>query len=121
MEKVLRRLRRTGAHVVIATQASTAPAKFHQIKEVDQEAQDQSFDRLNQLLIRFKAKHPDDVTLVNLADKVCPGGAPCPEKVDGIFVRPFDGAHFSPAGAVWASEWLLPYLEEAGGQPQSGT
>jgi peptidoglycan/LPS O-acetylase OafA/YrhL len=114
MEKVLGKLRKAGAHVVIATLAPTAPAEFHVIKETDQEADDRAYDGLNQLLIRFAAKHPNDVTLVNLAGKVCPDGAPCPIKVEGFVPRPFDGAHFSPRGAVWASEWLLPTLEKAG-------
>jgi hypothetical protein len=114
MDAVLARLRRTGARVVIATQSSTAPAKLNNLSAADQASQDASFDRLNQLLLQFAARHPDDVTLVDLADYVCPGGPPCPERRDGIVVRPVDGGHFSPAGGVWASKWLLPYLAGTG-------
>jgi peptidoglycan/LPS O-acetylase OafA/YrhL len=114
MDHALAKLRATGAKVLITTQASTAPAKFHVITEAQQNAQDEGFARLNQLLVKFAGRHPNDVTLVDLANTVCPGGVPCPEVVDGITLRPFDGGHFSPEGAVWASEWLLPYLEKAG-------
>jgi hypothetical protein len=45
---------------------------------------------------------------------VCPGPSPCPTKVDGISPRPADGGHFSPQGAVWAMQYLLPAIEQAG-------
>ena len=41
-------------------------------------------------------------------------------EVEGFVPRPFDGAHFSPRGAVWASEWLLPTIEKAG-EPANAT
>ena len=62
--------------------------------------------RLNALLRRFQARHPDQVTLVDLATKLCPSGPPCPEKVDGLHARP-DGRHFTPAAATWAARWIL--------------
>jgi lysophospholipase L1-like esterase len=114
MDRVLARLRRTGAPVVIATQASTAPALLGTLTTGQQGRQDESFDRLNRLLLQFAARHPGEVTLVDLATRVCPDGPPCAEEVDGIALRPVDGGHFSPAGGVWASEWLLPQLLAAG-------
>ena len=120
MDEVLQQLRRTGAHVVLTTQAPTAPAQFHQIRRPTAGARTTSFGRLNQLLLQFAAQHPNDVTLVDLAGKVCPGGPPCPAKVDGITLRPFDGAHFSPQGAVWASEWLLRTSSRPAGKPPAG-
>jgi hypothetical protein len=114
MDATLAELRRNGAKVLVATQASTAPAQLNVITKAQQDAEDRSFVLLNQLLLKFAARHPGDVTLVDLADDVCPGGPPCPEKVDGVVLRPFDGGHFSPAGSVWASEKLLPALEQAG-------
>jgi peptidoglycan/LPS O-acetylase OafA/YrhL len=114
MERVLDRFTRAGARVLVATQASLAPAKLNTATPDEQAAQDESFVRLNQLLLKFAARHPDDVTLVDLGDHLCPGGAPCPEERDGIVVRAADGGHFSPQGGVWASTWLLPYLAGTG-------
>ena len=51
--------------------------------------------RLNALLRRFQARHRGEVTLVDLATKLCPNGPPCPAKVDGLHARP-DGRHFTP-------------------------
>jgi len=122
MDRVLARLTATGARVVVATVASTAPAKLHvNVDESAQTRQDESYARLNHLLTRFAARHPDDVTLVDLAAQVCPGGPPCPERVDGVTLRPSDGGHFSPEGGVWASERLLPALEQTLGKPPAGT
>ncbi|MGZ4754860.1 MAG: acyltransferase family protein [Acidimicrobiia bacterium] len=121
LERTLRMLRAHGARVVVASQAPAAPGRFHQIQETDEGVQDASFARLNQLLLQLAARHPGAVTYVDLAGKVCPGGPPCPAKVDGMTIRPFDGAHFSPQGAVWAAEWLVPSLETPGGKPPAGT
>ena len=121
MERVLRRLRRTGAHVVAATMAPVAPSKFHSCGRARKRPRSRRFDRLNLKLLELAGKHPEDVTIVDLAGKVCPEGPPCPAKVDGFTPRGFDGAHFSPRGAVWASEWLLPTLEAATKKPASGT
>ncbi len=120
-ERVLRQVRKRGAHVVVATQAPAAPGRFHRLQETAEADEDASFDRLNQQLLELAGRHPKHVTIVNLAGKVCPDGPPCPAEVDGFTPRPFDGAHFSPRGAVWASEWLLPTLEAATKQPASGT
>ncbi len=121
MDKVLRQLTRRGAHVVIASQAPSAAAQFHRLQEGAQAKEDESFGHLDNLLVKFAARHPDDVTVVDLAGQVCPGGPPCPAKVDGLELRPLDGAHFSPAGAVWASEWLLPSLRSTNGGTPPGT
>ena len=115
MDKVLKQLTQRGARVVIASQAPSAAAKFHRLQQGAQASEDASFGYLNNLLVQFAARHPGDVTVVDLAGQLCPGGPPCPTRVDGRELRPLDGAHFSPSGAVWASEWLLPYLESTTG------
>jgi hypothetical protein len=114
MDVVLRRLTHAGAHVVLTTQPTEVPAVFHQMNDGDIASQRASYDRLNLQLLRFAARHPKTVTLVDLADRVCPGPSPCPTKVDGISPRPADGGHFSPQGAVWAMQYLLPAIEQAG-------
>ncbi|MDQ1477078.1 MAG: hypothetical protein QOE62_2307, partial [Actinomycetota bacterium] len=69
-------------------------------------ADDDGYVRLNALLRRFRARHPDQVTLVDLAAMLCPQGPPCPERVDGLQARP-DGRHFTPRAATWAARWIL--------------
>lgn len=65
--------------------------------------------RMNSVFRRFAAKHPGDVVVVDLAKIVCPKGPPCPEYLDGVRLRPGDGAHFAPEGA----QWLAPRLFKA--------
>jgi hypothetical protein len=61
---------------------------------------------LKRLLRSFAVRHPGGALVVDLAQLVCPQSAPCGPDVDGRRPRP-DGAHFSPAGSVWAAQWLL--------------
>ena len=121
LEKTLHRLQSTGARIVIANQPPPAAGRFRPIKETEEADEDASFARLDQVLLQFAAKHPKTVTLVNLAERVCPGGPPCPNQVDGLSLRGFDGSHFSPDGAVFAAEYLLPYIEAAGEKSAAGT
>ena len=65
---------------------------------------------LNEFFSQYARDHPDNVAVANLADIVCPGGAPCPKKVDGIVLRPKDGNHFEPDGAAWVAPRLIDEL-----------
>ena len=69
-------------------------------------ADNDGYVRLNALLRRFQARHRSRVSLVDLATKLCPGGPPCPERVEGLHARP-DGRHFTPTAATWAARWIL--------------
>jgi len=42
----------------------------------------------------------DALSLVDLNPIVCPGGPPCPERIEGLTLRP-DGGHYSDEAAVW--------------------
>ncbi|MEY2451341.1 MAG: hypothetical protein QOD92_915 [Acidimicrobiaceae bacterium] len=106
MDGALARLTAGGARVVLITEAAPAPNPAQGIETYDRQADDEGYARLNDLLRRFAARHPQSVTLFDLAERVCPGGAPCPSEVDGIEARP-DGHHFTPAAAVWAVRILL--------------
>jgi peptidoglycan/LPS O-acetylase OafA/YrhL len=106
MDTALARLTAGGARVVLVTEAAPAPNPAQGIETYDRHADDEGYARLNALLRRFAARHPENVTLFDLAARVCPGGAPCPSEVDGIEARP-DGHHFTPAAAVWAVRMLL--------------
>src|SRR4051794_10499406 len=102
----LAELTANGARVVMVTEASPAPNPAQSTETYDRAADDAGYGRLNVLLHRFAARHPDNVSLVDLASKVCPDGPPCPENVDGLHARP-DGRHFTPTSAVWAARFLL--------------
>jgi hypothetical protein len=75
------------------------------------------YPHLNKLFRQFAAEHADTVKVVDLAEIVCPGGAPCPEVVGGVKLRPRDGRHFEGDGPAWVSKRLLDALLEAFGAP----
>lgn len=57
-------------------------------------------------LARVAARHADMVTVVRLSSIVCPGGS-CPTVIGDVELRPRDGGHFSPEGAVLVTPELL--------------
>ena len=106
MDAALARLTAGGARVVMLTEAAPAPNPAQGTETTSPKADNDGYVRLNALLRRFQARHASQVTLVDLAAKVCPTGAPCPERVEGLHARP-DGHHFTPTAATWAARWLL--------------
>ncbi len=112
MDWELARLTAYGSKVVLLTEAAPAPNDAQGAGNTNSAADNEGYSRLNLILARFAARHPDRVTLVNLAAHVCPGGAPCPEKVDGVRLRP-DGRHFTPAAASIQAQWLMPKIVAA--------
>lgn len=106
MDATLAELTANGAHVAMVTEAPPAPNPAQSIETFDRTADDAGYARLNALLQRFAARHPDKVSIVDLAAQLCPTGPPCPEQVDGLHARP-DGRHFTPTAAVWAARFVL--------------
>jgi len=106
MDGALARLNAGGARVVVVTEAAAAPNPAQRTETTDRRADDAGYVRLNTLLRQFQARHPDSVTLVDLAAKLCPSGPPCPAFVARTQPRP-DGRHFTPSAATWAARWLL--------------
>jgi SGNH domain (fused to AT3 domains) len=106
MDGALALLTAGGARVVVVTEAASAPNPAQRSETTDPNGDDAGYVRLNALLRRFRARHPNQVTLVDLATKLCPSGPPCPALVTGTQPRP-DGRHFTPAAATWAARWLL--------------
>jgi hypothetical protein len=109
MNEALARVTAYGAKVVLVTVAAPAPNDAQGTNNVDTKADDDGYARLDSLDRRFAAAHPGQVTLVDLAHRLCPAGPPCPETVDGIRMRP-DGRHFTPAAAAIEARWLLPQI-----------
>jgi hypothetical protein len=123
MDRMLARLTSRGARLGLLTVAPFTNGTglgqtFRSNRERDREVL-----HLNGLLRRFAARHPAEAFVVDLAHHVCPDGAPCSPTVDGRRPRP-DGAHFSPAGAVWAAQWTMAEVVRAtsptGGLPVAG-
>lgn len=104
IDQAARRLTSGGAHLVILRMAPRAP---NDLVTASDEAETARYVRLNELYTQYARAHPDAVTAVDFAGKVCPGGPPCPRTVDGIDPRPLDGLHFTPETARWAASWLL--------------
>jgi peptidoglycan/LPS O-acetylase OafA/YrhL len=109
MDAALGRLTANGAHVVMLTVPAAAPNDAQGAANTSNAVDDASYVRLDGILHRFADRHPDAVTLVDFADKICPDGPPCPRTVSGILMRP-DGRHLSPAVAGGWAAWLLPWM-----------
>ncbi len=110
MERVFERLHKPGVPIVILTSPPLLPSPAFPIH---MESGDIKHSHLNDLYRAFAARHPGDVVVLDLARHICPGPAPCPERVDGFEPRPYDGLHLSPAGAAWAAHWLWPQIVAA--------
>jgi lysophospholipase L1-like esterase len=107
MDAALTRVTAYGAKVVLVTVAAPAPNDAEGASNTSNAVDDAGYARLDRIDRIFARRHPDQVTLVDLAHRLCPGGPPCPEDVDGIRMRP-DGRHFTPTAATIEAEWLLP-------------
>ncbi|MDQ1481068.1 MAG: hypothetical protein QOI44_1929 [Actinomycetota bacterium] len=109
MDWELARLTAYGAKVVVLTEAAPAPNDAQGIDNTSNAVDNESYARLNRILARFATRNARVVTLVDLAQQVCPTGAPCPEHVDGLRLRP-DGRHFTPKAASIEAHWLMPQI-----------
>jgi peptidoglycan/LPS O-acetylase OafA/YrhL len=65
---------------------------------------------LRTIYLEWAARHPDDLLVLDPADRLCPA-APCPPVLDGVNLRR-DLIHFSSAGAQLLSGWLLDALPD---------
>lgn len=106
MDATLDRITAGGAKVVILTVAAPAPNDAQGASNSSNEVDDASYARLDRIVRRFADRHTDEVTLVDLARRVCP------DEVGGVRLRP-DGRHFTPAAATIEAHWPLPKLLEA--------
>ena len=75
-------------------------------------------DWVNEVILRFAEDHPDQVTVADLHEKVCPSGT-YQEKVDGIDLHN-DGAHYNATSAPVFWNWLAPILEDVVAQGPNG-
>jgi hypothetical protein len=110
MDKELARITKYGAKVAMLTIAPPAPNDAEGTGTDSTRAVDVAgYKRLAAIQRKFASRHPDSVTLVDLAGRVCPGGAPCPQDVRGVRLRP-DGRHFSTTASAIEAHWLMSQL-----------
>jgi peptidoglycan/LPS O-acetylase OafA/YrhL len=106
MDAQVGRLTARGARVVFIAPPFPAPSRLNlRSSEAD-------LTRLREyraLLMRYVHDHPTLLALVDLDPIVCPGGAPCPEVVDGDELRP-DGMHFTTDSAPIVARRLVPLI-----------
>jgi hypothetical protein len=101
----------TGADVILLLQPPFVDLNGNPTRP---SASDESFERMNAMLRNVAALYPRQVGVINLEERLCPSGPPCPYVVDGIGsrandtgVRP-DGEHLYLPGSLWVAEWLVP-------------
>jgi SGNH domain-containing protein len=104
LESAVARITAGGARLVFLTDP---PPAVHSDKYVADPYQVLHARLLNRLLRLVAMRNPDRVSVVDLAAMVCPGSPPCPEFVDGVRLRPRDGAHFEGAGPAWVAPRLF--------------
>jgi len=109
MDAELTRVTAFGAKVLLITDAAPAPNDADGASNTSNAVDDASYARLDSINRRFAARHPGQVELVSLAGGLCPKGPPCPERIDGIRMRP-DGRHFSPTAAAIEAHELMPQI-----------
>jgi peptidoglycan/LPS O-acetylase OafA/YrhL len=108
MDAVYARIREGGARLVIATVPAPAPAAMLNGGRIVSPEFDYRFELMNQEIREFAARHQEGITLIDLAQKLCPNGPQCPPGIDGIEPRANDGVHFPPVGSAWLTHWMLP-------------
>jgi peptidoglycan/LPS O-acetylase OafA/YrhL len=97
--------------VALVTTAAPAPNDAQGVLDTSNEIDDASYGRLDAVLHEFARRHPDQVTLLDVAARLCPDGPPCPRKVDGRVPRP-DGRHLDSYGSGQQARWIYPQLIE---------
>jgi peptidoglycan/LPS O-acetylase OafA/YrhL len=106
MEKIYQRLHRDGAKIVIVPPVPALPIKPFLKPSQDQYAKHAHLAALDR---EFAATHPDDVVVVDLAARLCPGGQ-CTDHARGFETQHVDSVHFTPRNAAWTARWLWPYI-----------
>ena len=111
-DRTLARLRTKGAEVRLVLpffNEGSDPAHCIEPADLAVEACTQPLQNgaLRQVYRDWAARHPGEVTVVDVADRLCPT-APCLTAIDGVALRrPGDIIHFSNDGARIVADWLL--------------
>jgi peptidoglycan/LPS O-acetylase OafA/YrhL len=106
MENIYQRLHRDGAKIVIVPPVPALP--IDPLPTITPQAY-ADHEHIADLYKEFAATHPDDVVVVDLASRLCPGGV-CREHVRGFATQQVDSVHFTPRNAAWTARWLWPSI-----------
>jgi peptidoglycan/LPS O-acetylase OafA/YrhL len=110
-DRTLERLRRGGATVVLIPpfhSEGADPATCARAVDLSDHACVEPWatnGALRTVYQRWAAGHPDDLVVIDLADRLCPA-APCPAALDGVTLRR-DEIHFVGKGARLVAGWLF--------------
>ncbi len=113
MEQVVAVLSARGAKVVLFTMPYIDPPEEAPNGSLYPENRNSRVDEYNQILERVAARHPDEVTVINLNKLLDPSGH-FQTVVDGLTVRWADGIHITKAGGQWLEPFVLPTIAELG-------
>ena len=105
MSATLARVTASGAHLVMLT----LPPRGERQDGRTIRDEPGAIEHLNEMIMDFAFAHADQVQLIDFANIVCHGGAPCPNEIDGTWLRP-DGMHFTDQTSVWPAARLLDIL-----------
>jgi len=102
-----------GAKVVLFTMPYLRPPQEAPDGSVYPENRNSRVDEYNRLLARVAARHPGEVTVIDLNRILDPGGQ-FATVVDGVTVRWADGIHVTRAGGQWIEPFVLPTIAQLG-------
>jgi hypothetical protein len=113
MEQVVAVLSARGARVVLFTMPYIDPPDEEPDGALYPENEPSRVDEYNQILERVAARHPGEVTVIDLNRILDPAGH-FQTVVDGITVRWADGIHITRAGGQWVEPAVLPTVAQLG-------
>ncbi len=113
MNQVVAVLSARGAKVVLFTMPFIDPPDEEPDGALYPENEPSRVDEYNQILERVAARHPGEVTVVDLNRILDPAGR-FQTVVDGITVRWADGIHITKAGGQWVEPAVLPTVAQLG-------
>jgi peptidoglycan/LPS O-acetylase OafA/YrhL len=113
MDQVVGVLSAGGAKVVLFTMPYIDPPQEAPDGSVYPENRNSRVDEYNRILDRVAARHPGEVTVVDLNEILDPAGH-FQTVVDGVTVRWADGIHVTKAGGQWIEPFVLPTVAQLG-------
>ena len=113
MDQVVGVLSAGGAKVVLVTMPYIDPPQSAPDGSVYPENRNSRVDEYNRILDRVAARHPGEVTVIDLNRILDPAGH-FQSVVDGVTVRWADGIHVTRAGGQWAEQSVLPTVAQLG-------
>ena len=113
MDQVVGVLSAGGAKVVLFTMPYIDPPQEAPDGSLYPENRNSRVDEYNAILDRVAARHPAEVTVVDLNRILDPAGH-FQTVVDGVTVRWADGIHVTRAGGQWIEPFVLPTVAQLG-------